>query len=230
MKYNADILSFRILGYATNMQYQGVSCMRMSHVTRIRYTTRVILSHVSWRTGWRRLIGSPKLQIIFHKRATKYRALLRKMTCKDKGSYESSPPCTMLTSSALESLDMPPTCSTEAFHVYEWVTSHIDETYHVWLSHVSWRTMLTSWALESLDMPPTWSIEYAKPSSLLSCSIPSSTDRFCFVCVYVCVCVRVYACACVYMYVYIYIYIRTVYLCVCIQIYMYVFVYIYMCT
>jgi len=45
-------------------------------------------------TGWRRLIGSPKLQIILHKRATKYRVLLRKMTYKDKGSYESSPPCT----------------------------------------------------------------------------------------------------------------------------------------
>ena len=47
-------------------------------------------------TGWRRLIGSPKLQIIFHKRATKYRSLLRKMTYKDKGSYESSPPCSLL--------------------------------------------------------------------------------------------------------------------------------------
>ena len=44
-------------------------------------------------TGWRRLIGSPKLQIIFHKRATKYRTLLRKITYKDKGSYESLPPC-----------------------------------------------------------------------------------------------------------------------------------------
>ena len=44
-------------------------------------------------TGWRRLIGSPKLQIIFHKRATKYRSLLRKMIYEDKGSYESSPPC-----------------------------------------------------------------------------------------------------------------------------------------
>ena len=44
-------------------------------------------------TGWRRFIGSPKLQIIFHKRATKYRSLLRKMTYKDKGSCESSPPC-----------------------------------------------------------------------------------------------------------------------------------------
>ena len=45
-------------------------------------------------TGWQRLIGFPKLQIILHKRATKYRALLRKMTHKVKGSYESSPPCT----------------------------------------------------------------------------------------------------------------------------------------
>ena len=44
-------------------------------------------------TGWRRLIGSPKLQIIFQKRATKYKLLLRKLTYKDKGSYESSPPC-----------------------------------------------------------------------------------------------------------------------------------------
>jgi len=47
---------------------------------------------VSMSTGWRLLIGSPKLQFIFHKRATKYRSLLRKMTYKDKGSYESSPP------------------------------------------------------------------------------------------------------------------------------------------
>jgi len=50
--------------------------------------------HVAIRvTGWRRLIGSPKLQIIFHKRATEYTSLLQKMTYKDKGSYESSPPC-----------------------------------------------------------------------------------------------------------------------------------------
>ena len=46
------------------------------------------------RTGWRRLIGSLKLQIMVHKRAIKYRSLLRKMTHRDKGSYESSPPCT----------------------------------------------------------------------------------------------------------------------------------------
>jgi len=44
--------------------------------------------------GWRRLIGCLKLQVIFCKRATKYRALLRKMTCKDKAPCDSTPPCT----------------------------------------------------------------------------------------------------------------------------------------
>jgi len=44
-------------------------------------------------TVWRRLIGCLKLQV-FRKRATNYRALLRKMTCTDKATYGSSPPCT----------------------------------------------------------------------------------------------------------------------------------------
>jgi len=46
-------------------------------------------------TGWRRLIGSPKSQIVFHKKTTKYRSILRKMTNTDKGSYESSLPCSI---------------------------------------------------------------------------------------------------------------------------------------
>ena len=65
-----------------------------TYVTPIITLSTYYPSFPSCDTGWRRLIGSPKLQIIFHKRATKYRALLRKMTYKDKGSYESSPPCT----------------------------------------------------------------------------------------------------------------------------------------
>jgi len=54
---------------------------------------------VTWllRTGWRRLIRSPKLQVIFRKRATNYRAVLWKVTYKDKASYESSPPCKWVT-------------------------------------------------------------------------------------------------------------------------------------
>ena len=48
-------------------------------------------------TGWRRLIGCLKSQVIVCKRATNYRALLQKMTYKDKASYESSPHCTITT-------------------------------------------------------------------------------------------------------------------------------------
>jgi len=44
-------------------------------------------------TGWRRLIGCLKLQVILRKRGANYRALLRKMTCEDKASYGSSLPC-----------------------------------------------------------------------------------------------------------------------------------------
>jgi len=44
-------------------------------------------------TGWRRLIGCLKLQVIFHKRAHNHRAHLQKMTYKDKASYDSTPPC-----------------------------------------------------------------------------------------------------------------------------------------
>jgi len=44
-------------------------------------------------TGWRRLTGCQRLQVVSCKRATNYRALLRKMTCQDTASYGSSPPC-----------------------------------------------------------------------------------------------------------------------------------------
>jgi len=44
-------------------------------------------------TGWQRLIGCLKVAGHFHKRATNYRALLRKMILKDKASHGSSPPC-----------------------------------------------------------------------------------------------------------------------------------------
>ena len=48
---------------------------------------------VETNTGWRRPIGCLKLQIIFRKRATNYRALLRNMSYTDKTSCKSSPPC-----------------------------------------------------------------------------------------------------------------------------------------
>jgi len=59
------------------------------------------LQHSVTRTGWRRLIGCLKSQVIFRKRATNSRALLRnlrKMTYEDKASYDSTPPCTRVAS------------------------------------------------------------------------------------------------------------------------------------
>jgi len=50
-----------------------------------------------WRltsTGWPRPIGCLQFQVIFRKRATNYRALLREMTYKDKAACGSSLPCT----------------------------------------------------------------------------------------------------------------------------------------
>jgi len=52
---------------------------------------------MSWINGftieWRNPIGCLKLQVIVRKRATSYRALLRKMTYKDKASFESLSLC-----------------------------------------------------------------------------------------------------------------------------------------
>jgi len=52
---------------------------------------RPVMSHsliLLFPTGWQRPIGCLKLQVIFRKRATNLRALLRKTTYKDKASYE----------------------------------------------------------------------------------------------------------------------------------------------
>jgi len=81
---------------------------------------RLLCSHrkLNKLTGWRRLIGSPKLQIIFHKRATNYRSLLRKMTYKDKGSYESSPPCSVGVKRIVQ-------CILSYVHIYQWYLCNI---------------------------------------------------------------------------------------------------------
>ena len=49
-------------------------------------------------TGWRRLIGCLKLQVIFRKRATNHRALLQKINYEDKAPYASTSPCTRCSS------------------------------------------------------------------------------------------------------------------------------------
>jgi len=65
------------------------ACMRAC----VRSMHEVYMQMLHSCTRWQRPIGCLKMQIIFHKRASNHRALLRKMTYKDKASYGSSPPC-----------------------------------------------------------------------------------------------------------------------------------------
>jgi len=86
--------------------------------------TYIYVHTLNFCTGWRRLIGCPKLQVIFHKRATNYRALLRKMTCKDKASYGSSPTCTQLPITTL--------CSGKCTYIYIHTYIYIMYIYTGW--------------------------------------------------------------------------------------------------
>jgi len=44
-------------------------------------------------TGWRRCVGCLKGLVSFRKRATNFKALVLKMTYKDKAPYDATPPC-----------------------------------------------------------------------------------------------------------------------------------------
>jgi len=70
-------------GMLFHMLYYFICCIFGTCMCRIRP-----MSH----TGWRRPIGCLKLQVIFCKRATNYRAILRKMPCTDEASHGTSPP------------------------------------------------------------------------------------------------------------------------------------------
>ena len=79
----------------------GIGCMGDEHlkwyihtcINIYKYTHAHTHIHGYGYTGWRRCIGCLNLHVIFRKRATNSGDLLRKMTCKDKASYGSSPPC-----------------------------------------------------------------------------------------------------------------------------------------
>ena len=73
--------------------------------------------------GWRRPIGCLKLHVIFGKRATNYRHLWRKMPCKDKASYDSTPPCNTLD---------------QSWHIYKCATQRLfSRRYPPWVSRVT---------------------------------------------------------------------------------------------
>jgi len=62
-------------------------------------------------TWWRRPTGCFTLQVVFHKRATNYRALLWKMTYKDMAVYGSAPPRSVLRRFAVYTLQCISVCS-----------------------------------------------------------------------------------------------------------------------
>ena len=98
----------------------------MSRVTRMNescHTYEWVACYFVWviKIGWQRPIGCLKLQVIFRKKAINCRALLWKMTCKDKASYGSSPPCTVYLTNSMSHV----THMNEACHTYIWVMSHI---------------------------------------------------------------------------------------------------------
>ena len=77
--------------------YMYIPCMCNAYVSVLRYIcpwTYLCICLLPT-TGWRRLIGCLTLQVIFCKRATNYRSLLRKMIYEDKAPYASTPPCTL---------------------------------------------------------------------------------------------------------------------------------------
>ena len=94
-------------------------------------------------TGWRGLIGSPKLQINFHKRATKYRSLLRKITYNDKGPYQSSPPC-ILTMSLQPHPHLPLPLPPPLKHTHTYTRAHT-------LSHTHSHTHTQFWPGERVN-------------------------------------------------------------------------------
>ena len=120
----------------------------------------------AYTTGWRRLIGSPKLQVILHKRATKHRSLLRKMTYKDKGSYESSPPCTRHTKIRKDItyiythafIDTHVFTDMDSTHIHWYTCTHMHQT-HKYL-HVH--------ARENWSRDPPWQ-EWVFPRAFATC-------------------------------------------------------------
>jgi len=67
------------------LKHTAPHCNSLQHSETHENTPKKIAANHG--TEWQRPIGCLKLQVIFRKRATMYRALLRKLTCKDKASY-----------------------------------------------------------------------------------------------------------------------------------------------
>jgi len=85
-------------------------------------------------TGWQRPIGCLKLQVILCKRVTDYRALLRKITYKDKAFYDPTPRCNMfIISHTLPNLIVPDKIKIDMQHFAVGFVSPKTNTFDLWV-------------------------------------------------------------------------------------------------
>jgi len=125
--------------WRSHVSYEGV----MSHmkesclILRSHVSYEGVMSHMGCLDSFICYFHIYKLQVIFRKRATDYRALLRKTTCKDKVSNGSS--YCMNKSSQ-------PTYEWVVSLIYEFVISNMNESSHTWMSHVTHR-----WVMSHMD-------------------------------------------------------------------------------
>jgi len=86
--YHICVLSvFITFVYCLSLSHLCIVCLY--HLQRFVFLTLLPSGSCTHTTGWRKCIGYFKLRVNFRKRATNYRALLRKMKCRDKASYAS---------------------------------------------------------------------------------------------------------------------------------------------
>jgi len=100
---------------------ENLATATRAHTIQLQHATTMSSSgdiHTATTTGIRRCVGCLKSQVPFHKRATNYRALLRKMTCENKAFYESLPPCSIIRiSNSLQFYCIVEICT----HMYEYL-------------------------------------------------------------------------------------------------------------
>ena len=166
-------------------------------------------------TGWPRPVGCLKLQVIFRKRGTNYRALLRKTIYIENASYGPLPPCrdTILYihmyihfGATLSSPKLKVTFISRRVYVN---MTHIFMFLNIYLHARKWRSSICNCLSRETQFSFSVLVMY-------------DIDVYIYMyMIYIYIYIYIYLYTYIYMYMYIYIYI---------YIYMYIYIYIYMHT
>jgi len=177
----------------------------------------------SIRAGWQRRIGCLKLHANFHKRDANCRVLLWKMTYKDKASYGSSPPCSVLYPDLMDVYTFTYTCIYICVYICiihgqqenERDAKYSDDTYQ--LHPACCCFACPCWGQYKCQIRHK---KFQVHVYICICAfIYTYTRKHSVICKYICVYTYVHTYVCTNMYTYIYIYID-IYIYVCVYIYM----------